>query len=338
MQEITRRICVAGLAASVARPAWSNVVIPISFDALSGWSADDHEAAFSTWRNSCKRIGGPDLCRREAASPKAFFETYFEPVVIGNPSDCLFTGYYEPVIAASRTRSAAFPVPIYRKPPDLVPGTRYLSRAEIETGGLDGRGLELYWLANPVDRYFLQIQGSGRLRLEDGSLIRVGYAAKNGHPYVSIGKIFNQMKAAAPGTYGAAPLRAWLKRNPVDGAALMQRNPSFVFFTERKDLHPDEGPVGAMGIPLTAERSIAVDPEVNELGMPVWVETEASTGPIRRLMIAQDTGSAIKGAQRGDLFFGTGDMAGKIAGRMSTGGRMVSLIPTPELRRLLSSK
>ncbi|MEM8791626.1 MAG: MltA domain-containing protein [Pseudomonadota bacterium] len=307
----------------------------LGFDALDGWARDDHRAALLTWQQSCKRVGGRDLCRIAEGDPRAFFETYFEPQVIGNPADALFTGYYEPVIRASKTRSDTFPVPIYAPPRDLERGRQHLSRARIEAGGLEGRGLELFWLADRVDRYFLQIQGSGRLKLPNGQLVRVGYAGKNGHPYISIGKIFNRRRAAQPGTFGAAPLKAWLRQNPRDGAALMQENPSFIFFTVRDDLAPDQGPVGALGVPLTAGRSMAVDPELTALGLPVWVETEASTGPIRRLMIAQDTGSAIKGPQRGDLFFGTGDRAGEIAGSMAAGGRMVSLIPKPELRRLI---
>ncbi|MEM9099442.1 MAG: MltA domain-containing protein [Pseudomonadota bacterium] len=336
MHPIPRRTLLGGLAAAWASPAWSRAVS--GFDGLSGWAEDDHAAAFATWRRSCKRIGSAALCTLTADSPRAFFETYFEPKIVGDPAKALFTGYYEPVIAASRSQSGKFPVPLYRTPPDLVPGKRYLSRAEIEGGALLNRGLELYWLSSLVDRFFLQIQGSGRLQLQDGTLVRVGYAGKNGHPYVSIGKIFNQMKSASPGTYGAAPLRAWLRQNPGEGALLMRKNPSFVFFTERKDLRPDQGPIGALGVPLTAMRSMAVDPDHNTLGLPIWVETQAATGPFRRLMIAQDTGSAIKGPQRGDLFFGTGTKAGEIAGRMQAGGRMVALVPRPELQRLIGQE
>ncbi|MEM7669074.1 MAG: MltA domain-containing protein, partial [Pseudomonadota bacterium] len=240
---------------------------------------------------------------------------------------------YEPVIRASRTPDSRWHVPLYAPPTDLRSRRPHFSRAQVEGGALMGKGLELYWISDPVDAYFLQIQGSGRLLLPDGELVRLGFAGKNGHKYVSIGSIYNRRRKAEPGRYRAASIKRWLRANPRDGAALMQKNPSFIYFQERRDLHPDHGPVGAIGVPLTSGRSIAVDPGVTQLGAPVWVETETPSGPIRRLMVAQDTGSAIKGHQRGDLFFGTGDYAGELAGSMRAGGRMISLIPNDQFAR-----
>ena len=186
-------------------------------------------------------------------------------------------------------------------------------------------------MEDPVDVFFLHIQGSGRLLLPDGSLVRLGFAAKNGHKYRSIGRIFNKRKRAKPRTYGAAPLKKWLRSNPRDGADLMRENPSFIFFQERTGLEPHHGPIGALGVPLTAGRSIAIDRSVNALGGCYWIETDTAAGPLRRLMIGQDTGSAVNGYQRADIFFGTGDDAGRIAGSTRSEGRMITLIPNDQL-------
>ncbi|MEM6906536.1 MAG: MltA domain-containing protein, partial [Pseudomonadota bacterium] len=286
-------------------------ITPLSFADLPGWAADDHGAALDVWRKSCGYA--PSLCQAPAGPARAFWETHFTPVLIGDPEDAKFTGYYEPVIRASRERGGKWQTPLYAPPRDIKRRKPHFSRAEIDAGALAGQGLEIFWLEDPVAAYFLQIQGSGRLILPDGALVRVGYAGKNGHRYRSIGAIFNKRRKASPGTYKARSLRAWLTANPVEGAALMRENPSFVFFAERQDLAPQDGPIGAQGVPLTAGRSLAVDREVHRLGLPFWVETIVKRRPFQRLMIAQDTGSAINGPQRGDIFFGTGDGAGKTA-------------------------
>ncbi|MBY8977197.1 MltA domain-containing protein [Rhodobacteraceae bacterium NNCM2] len=333
MGEIDRRAFLAALACTALAGRGQAVEPrPLGFNDLQNWGDDDHRAALRAWQATCARAGTGHLCNTAMRDPKAFIEAHFTPVQFGNPDDALFTGYYEPVIKASRKRGGKWQYPIYGPPADLARRKPHYSRREIETGALRGRGLEIFWLADPVDRYFLHIQGSGRLVMPDGELVRVGFAGKNGHPYASIGKIFLRRKKTDPATFGASTLKRWLRANPRDGAALMHENASFVFFTERDELSPDQGPVGAMGVPLTPERSIAVDPDTTPLGALVWVETRASIGPINRLMVAQDTGSAIKGHQRGDLFFGTGDRAGKIAGSLKAGGRMISLIPNQQLQ------
>lgn len=306
----------------------------LGFSDLDNWAEDNHEAALRTWQASCARAGKGSICDLPISDAKWFFETHFTPVQFGNPAEALFTGYYEPVIQASRQRTGKWVYPLYAPPADLGKRKPFFSRAEIENGALSGKGLEIFWLSDPVERYFLQIQGSGRLRLTDGELVRVGYAGKNGHRYVSIGNIYLERRKANPNRFSAGSLKRWLRANPNDGTKLMHENPSFVFFTERRGLALEQGPVGALGVPLTPERSLAVDPEMTPLGTPVWVETTASTGPIRRLMVAQDTGSAIKGHQRGDLFFGTGTKAGKIAGTMRAGGRMISLVPNDQFARI----
>ncbi|MEM8841023.1 MAG: MltA domain-containing protein [Pseudomonadota bacterium] len=306
----------------------------LGFSDLDNWADDDHEAALRTWRASCSRTGKGVICDLPIHNARRFFETHFTPVQFGNPDEALFTGYYEPVIPASRHRTGKWQYPLYAPPADLGNRKPHFSRAQIEDGALTGKGLEIFWLADPVERYFLQIQGSGRLRLTDGALVRVGYAGKNGHRYVSIGNIYLARRKADPSRFGAGSLKRWLRANPRDGRKLMHENPSFVFFTERQGLGVEQGPVGALGVPLTPKRSLAVDPDLTPLGTPVWVETTASTGPIRSLMVAQDTGSAIKGHQRGDLFFGTGARAGEVAGTMRAGGRMISLVPNDQFARI----
>ncbi|MEM6932261.1 MAG: MltA domain-containing protein [Pseudomonadota bacterium] len=339
MGGIDRRTLLGALAcAAVGRGSHAVEVTPLSFQKLEGWEDDDHSAALEVWVRSCAETGLGLMCDLPIRDARWFFETHFTPVMIGDPNAALFTGYYEPVIRASRAPDARWHVPLYAPPKDLRSRRPHYTRAQVERGALTGKGLELYWLSDPVDAYFLQIQGSGRLLLPDGELVRLGFGGKNGHKYVSIGSIFNRRRKAEPGRYRAASLKRWLRANPRDGAALMRKNPSFIYFIERTNLAPNHGPVGAIGVPLTTGRSIAVDPTVTQLGAPIWVETMASDGPIRRLMVAQDTGSAIKGHQRGDLFFGTGDYAGELAGSMRAGGRMISLIPNDQFARFGSKE
>ncbi|MEL6794841.1 MAG: MltA domain-containing protein, partial [Pseudomonadota bacterium] len=251
-------------------------------------------------------------------------------------AEARFTGYYEPELRGSRTRSATFAAPLYQRPPDLADAP-YLSRSEIAAGALAGRNLELLWVDDPVDAFFLEIQGSGRIRLDDGSVTRVGFAGKNNHPYRAIGRILVERGEMKVEDASADAIRAWLRAQPDGGAALMNENPSYVFFTERGDLNPDEGPIGAMGAPVTAGRSIAVDPAHHPLGAPIWVEATGVPGFEGRLMTAQDVGGAIKGPQRGDLFIGSGDEAGAFAGSLRAFGRMATLIPNAAIDRLALS-
>ncbi|MDR5652673.1 murein transglycosylase A [Ruixingdingia sedimenti] len=329
MRAAARALGAALLAAALAVTAAP--AQELSFDDLEGWARDDHAAALAAFRGSCDLIRGPEwapLCRLAAdvTDARAFFELFFRPVQIGAPP-ALFTGYYEPELAGSPTRSGRFAHPIYAKPPEMNPRSIWHSRAEIERRGLlRGRGLELAWLDDPVEAFFLQVQGSGRIRFPDGRVMRVGFAAKNNHPYRSIGAELVRRGLFKAHEVSARAIRDYVRRNPAAGRALLLTNPSFVFFRRLDDLPPESGPFGAMGRPVTGGRSIAVDPAHVPLGAPVWVEKDAP-GPLRRLMVAQDTGTAIKGAQRADIFYGTGMAAGEVAGRVRDGGRMVVLMP-----------
>jgi membrane-bound lytic murein transglycosylase A len=308
---------------------------PISFDALQGWAEDDHAAALAVFLKTCADIDGArwqSLCTpgeqaRVADAARAFFETAFQPVLVSAPGAALFTGYFEPELDGSLTPTPEFAVPIYSRPPDLPKGRPWASRAEIERDGLlAGRGLEIAWLSDPVDKFFLQVQGSGRIRLTDGRMIRVGYGGKNGHEYRSIGRELVRRGVLQEDRVSARAIREWARRNPEAGRDLLQHNPSYVFFREVTTVAPEQGPLGTMNRPLTPLRSLAVDPAHIPLGAPVWVE-KAGHSPLARLMVAQDTGSAIKGPQRGDIFYGSGEAAGEAAGTVKDTGRMVALLP-----------
>jgi membrane-bound lytic murein transglycosylase A len=264
------------------------------------------------------------LCALAAEGPEArtFFELFFRPVLITDGADMLFTGYYEPQLRGSLTPDDVFRYPLYALPPDQ---SAY-SRAEIEDGALVGQGLEIAWVDDPVDLFFLQVQGSGRISLPDGRVIRVGYAGANGLPYTSIGQELVRRGVYTADQVSAEVIRNWARRNPDEGRDLMRMNESYVFFREVSEVPADQGPLGAMNRSVTAMRTIAVDPAFVPLGAPVWIEKDGAE-PLRRLMVAQDTGSAIKGAQRADIFFGTGLAAGIRAGRIKDGGRMIALLP-----------
>jgi membrane-bound lytic murein transglycosylase A len=271
------------------------------------------------------------LCRLAAdagatdASARAFFELMFKPVQIGSPP-ALFTGYYEPELRGSASRTPNFSYPIYARPPELRDGQVYHDRAAIEGGALRGRGLEIAWLEDPVEVFFLHIQGSGRIRMTDGRVIRVGYAGRNGHAYRSVGKEMVARGTMTADQVSAQGIKSFVRNNPSSGNALLNVNPSYIFFRKIGDLPADKGPIGAMGRSITALRSVAIDPAYTPLGAPVWIEKDGDN-PIRSLMVAQDTGGAIKGAQRADIFFGTGAQAGDDAGTVKDGGRMIVLLP-----------
>ncbi len=304
------------------------------FEELDGWADDDHLAALQTFRRSCDLMKRPDwtpLCRLaqdvddNPAAARQFFELLFKPTLIGTPP-ALFTGYYEPVLEGSPIRTSRFAWPIYRRPPELRDGSVWYDRATIESGILRGRGLEIAWLDDPVEVFFLHIQGSGRIEMTNGSTVRVGYAGRNGHAYRSVGQelvrqgIFNKSQVSAE------TIRQWVRANPSSGMALLNYNPSYIFFRKLPKLADTHGPIGAMGRSITTLRSVAIDPDFVPLGAPVWVE-KSGDQPLHRLMIAQDTGGAIKGAQRADIFFGTGHEAGRAAGSVKDGGRMLQLLP-----------
>jgi membrane-bound lytic murein transglycosylase A len=223
-------------------------------------------------------------------------------------------------------RTGRFQYPIYRRPPELRDGVAYHTREAIEGGAITGRGLELAWLDDPVDVYFLQVQGSGRIRMTDGTVMRVGYAGANGHSYRSIGQEMVRRGTHRLDQVSAPEIAAWVRSNPGAGKALLHTNPSYVFFRKIATLEPKDGPIGAMGRSITTMRSVAIDPKFTVLGAPVWIEKDGRD-PIRSLMVAQDTGGAIKGMQRADIFYGTGDGAGAAAGTIKDAGRMVLLLP-----------
>jgi membrane-bound lytic murein transglycosylase A len=266
----------------------------------------------------------------------------------------MVTGYYEPVLAGSLTPEGPYRTPIYKRPTDLVnvvddtrrgtlkrgalthvkktaTGTApYFTRAEIDQGALKGKGLELLYLADAVDIFFMQIQGSGRIKLTDGTTVRVHYDGKNGHPYSSIGRYLIDNAIAPADRMSMTALADWLRADPERGRQVMWQNNSYVFFREIRD---DTGaPLGAMRVPLTPARSLAIDTAFHALGMPVYVSAPTmkhvpGLSSFNRLMVGQDVGSAIRGPERGDIYFGSGDMAAKVAGSTMHPARFYVLVP-----------
>lgn len=318
---------------SMTSPASAETRIEVlSFDDLDGWASDDHAAAFETFRNTCQDMDDPDwraVCAYATSDPdpKSFFELLFRPVLMQDGDPALFTGYFEPELNGARQRTARYRHPLYAMPPEAKDTALWYSRRQILDGRiLEGRGLEIAWIDDPVELFFLQIQGSGRVNLPGGGKLRVGYAGANGHTYRSIGAELVRRGTYAAHQVSADVIKNWVRRNPDAGRELLFHNPSYVFFREVSEVPADKGPLGAMNRSVTPMRTIAVDPAFVPLGAPVWVEKDGKK-PLRRLMIAQDTGSAIKGAQRADVFFGTGDKAGRAAGKLKDPGRMVVLLP-----------
>ncbi len=312
----------------------------LEYSDLDGWQDDDHQAALSVFLNTCMDLKDPDwksLCAlaSQQKQARAFFELFFRPVLIEDGNDPLFTGYFEPELDGATRPSDRYRYPLYRMPPEAKSARVWLTRREIETSDqMKGRGLEIAWVDDPVELFFLQIQGSGRVRLENGRHLRVGYAGSNGHSYRSIGVELIRRGIYKSHQVSAQVIKNWVRRNPVEGQELLRHNPSYVFFREVNQVPADKGPLGAMNRSVTDMRSIAVDPKFTPLGAPVWLEKAGKT-PLHRLMIAQDTGSAIKGAQRADIFFGTGDKAGRAAGRLRDPGRMIVLMPIQRAYALL---
>ncbi|OWJ69978.1 murein transglycosylase [Haematobacter massiliensis] len=281
----------------------------LSPGALPGWNEDDHQAAQAAFLVTSDVAAGP---------ARAFWEQGFQAVELAG--DWMFTGYYEPELPARSQPDARFRHPVYRLPEGLPQSRPWFSRAEITAGDML-RGQEIAWLDDPLEAFLLQVQGSGRLVLEDGRVLRLGYGGRNGHPYVSIGRQLVLRGEIPLEAMSTEAIRDWARRNPDRLTALLNANPSYVFFRVL-NLPPETGPLGAMEQPLTAGRSLAVDPTVVPLGAAVWVMVEE----MARLMVAQDTGSAIKGP-RGDIFFGSGVEAGRRAGRLRHSGRAFLLLP-----------
>jgi membrane-bound lytic murein transglycosylase A len=321
---------------------------PAFMQSCRGMASRPHGPA---WKQIC------DLAKNDngqhAANPRRFFETHLKPYRIeaadGSASG-MITGYYEPLLRGSRQPGPAFAHPILGVPDDLltidmaslfpelkgkrvrgrVEGNKvvpYWSRAEIAAQGDKLPGRKLLYVDDAIELFFLQIQGSGRVRLPDGSMVRVNYADQNGHPYQSIGKILvdrGELKLEEASMQG---IQAWARANPQRLDELLNTNPSFVFFREMPN--SQGGPIGALGVPLTDERSLAIDPRSIPLGAPVFLATTRpnSSEALNRLMLAQDTGGAIKGAVRADFFWGFGKEAGELAGRMKQSGRLWLLWP-----------
>ncbi len=357
---------------AAANAARAGVALGPSLAALRVGDADAG-AALASFVESCPRLLARDdasgLTRRDdwqapcdaargwpAARARAFFAEQFTPVQIGD-GQAFATGYFEPEIAGSRTRRPGFEVPVYVMPTDLVRGwpddvalsertgrpplgrydeqgrfVLYHDRAAIEDGALAGKAQIIAWAADPVEFFFLQIQGSGRLRTPEGDVIRIGYAGQNGREYTGIGSVMRErgLLGEGPGKYAGSMqgIMAYIREHPAEGRALMRENKSWIFFSELKG----DGPLGALGVPVRRESSVAADPAFVPLGAPVWLDLDRMEA--NGLWIAQDTGGAIKGANRFDTFWGAGEDARRIAGGMSGRGQALVLLPKTAAARL----
>ena len=358
---------------------------PVDFADIAGWRDDDHLQALKTFRVSCgliagqrnpspdakppdaKALGGslrePCLAAKDRdisdpAKARAFFEKQFLPLRVSKLGDeqGFVTGYFEPILEGSRTRSDAFPVPVYRRPSNLFvrgksqasPGmpnggevfrkigrrklVPYYDRGQIEDGAIAGRGLEIAWLKNHTDLLFTQIQGSARIHFEDGGSLRINYDSHNGFGYTPVGRALIERGIIPREQMSMQRIRQWMEENPDGANELRRTNRSYVFFRQVQ-LPPEAEAVGAQGVSLTAGRSIAVDKALHVYGTPFFIEgelpieTEISKTPFRRLMVAQDTGSAIVGPARADIYFGAGAWAGQVSGRIKQAARFVMLVP-----------
>ena len=342
-------------------------VEPLSFAKLDGWKSDDHAAALAAFLKSCGAILQGSKTRRAArpiygglyqacehaskAGPmdreqaRAFFENNFTPVRIlpelhtygyYTGADGFYTGYYETEVIGSRVKTDEYSVPLYKVPAGVA-GKKstvfaQFDRKEIESGALNGKGLEICWVKNPVDVFFAQIQGSTRVKLDDGEMLRLNYIASNGKPYTPVGRIMIDQGLCPAEDMSLDRIRDYMEANPKEGAELRLKNRSYVFFSETR-LKPDEEPLGAQGIPLTPMRSIAVDPRIHVYGTPIWIDaklpitSDVPQDKFQHLMIAQDTGSAIRGPARADIYFGHGEDVPHIAGRIKQFGKFVMLMP-----------
>jgi peptidoglycan lytic transglycosylase A len=298
------------------------------------------------WRRPCADAAA--LTHPSDAAARQFFEAAFTPFAASDNgrTDALITGYYEPELAGARRRSARFGVPILARPPDLVSadlgafrpawhGERisgrvvgsalvpYWTRAQIEADALDRFHLALFYAADPIELFFLQVQGSGRVRLPDGRTVEIGYAGENGRAYVALGRLLVERGALTLDQVSLQSIKAWLRAHPDDAKTLMDDNPSYVFFR----VLPGGAPLGAQGVALTPGHSLAVDPRFVPLGVPLWLDVAQGDDAIRRLVVAQDTGGAISGPLRGDLFWGAGSAAEARAGPLRAVGRTFLLLP-----------
>jgi membrane-bound lytic murein transglycosylase A len=327
---------------------------PTSFNEIPGWNDDRQGEALIAFKRSCPRLsaaadarivtdGGEKtvtagewkrICDSAAGvkdadhrAAKQFFEENFRPLVVDQPGR--FTGYFEPELRGSRVPSRLFTVPVYRRPTDL--GDKpYLTRAEIEQGALKGKSLEIAYVQDSVALYEVQVQGSGRIHLAEGGILHLGFDGSNNRPYTAIGGTLADMGVIRRDEIAWPPIRDWLKRNPQQGRDVMRKNERYVFFKDTRATAAS----GAQGVVLTPQRSLAIDPVYTPFGTPIWIDTvrpvsskPGATESYRRLLIAQDSGAAIKGPARGDIFFGGGTAAADWAGRMNSPGRAIVLVP-----------
>lgn len=347
---------------------------PAEWDEVDGLSAshagaDDLNLAWPAWLQSCTALVKKPMWKNacdtanslnlqtnnnpDSESVRAYFRQNFSVYKTTNVDGAesgLITGYYQPILKGSRTKSAKYPFPLYTTPPDLITveldslfpelkykrvrgrvvGNKlvpYFNRAEIETDNSPIKGRELVYIDNIVDVFFLQIQGSGVVQFENGEQVMVGYADQNGHTYNSVGRLLIERGEITSANASMAGIKNWVKNNPLKFRELLNNNPSFVFFRELPSGLP--GPIGALGVPILAERAVAVDPKFVPLGAPVFLSTTQPNNnkPLKRLMMAQDTGGAIKGGVRADFFWGAGAEAGAKAGAMKQSGKIWVLLP-----------
>jgi len=339
---------------------------PVDFGALPGWQQDDLRQAWPAFMQSCRVLAA----RADWATPcaaartvdaqddsaiRSYFEAYFVPNMVRNPDGAdvgLITGYYEAMLYGSRKRGGNYQTPLYRVPDDLLtidlgsvyPDLRgrrlrgrlqgktvvpYSSRAEIARAPLAGK--ELLWVNDPVEAFFLEVQGSGRVQLDSGETVRVAYGDQNGHPYKAIGRWFVEQGIMTADQVSAQSIRAWLAANPERRQELFNVNPSYIFFREEKVTDPNVGPRGSLNVPLTPGRSVAIDRSILPLGAPIYLSTTfpKDGAPLQRLVMAQDTGGAIRGAVRADFFYGFGPEAVENAGLMKQPGQLWVLLPKP---------
>jgi membrane-bound lytic murein transglycosylase A len=351
-------------------PAPAPLMTPTTFGALPGWQQDDLREAWPAFMASCRAVGSKAQWKtpctaarvvdaRDATAVRQFFEQNFVPNLVRSADGAdsgLITGYYEPMLRGARIRGGAFQTPLYRVPDDLLTvdlagvypslkGMRlrgrlsgktvvpYSTRAEIERAKFSGK--ELLWVDDPVEAFFLEVQGSGRVQLdESGETVRIAYADQNGHPYKAIGRWLVEQGELSVQDATAQGIKAWITAHPERRQELFNVNPSFVFFREERLPDPNVGPKGALGVPLTPARSVAIDPAFIPLGAPLFLATTeaGSDVPMRRLMMAQDTGGAIRGAVRADFFYGFGGQAPDHAGRMKQRGTIWVLLPKGAVR------
>lgn len=330
------------------------VLKPVQYSQLPGWDYDNHAKALNAFLKSCQQIkkATPDqsihstglggkykswqfVCTQAelatSSSAKEFFEAYFSPYRVqnnGNPKG-LFTGYYEIELKGSMVKKPGYEYPLYKRPNDLVADKPYYTRAEINKGALRQKKLELVWVNDPVDAFFLHIQGSGIVSLANGKKMRVGYDGKNNCRYVALGKCMIEKNLLTKEEVNAQSIKQWLWDHPEQAEKLMEENPSYVFFREIKG----EGPIGGQGIPLTPGRSLAIDKRFIPYGAPLWLDVglngnkEYPPQIFRQLVIAQDTGGAIRGPVRGDIFFGAGSEAEAYASHQNRQGAYYMLLP-----------